>query len=98
MIYTYDSIISWSTQIPLLNILWQSFVFTHLLMTASTILILDEPTNDTAMALDKMKQLRVIMYLMPLMFVFQRIVSHRATYYYFYQYYHFTMQWEYKIK
>ena len=70
---TYDSIISWSTQIPLISTFFGNHLslFT-LLMTASTVLYtwMNQQMTPQTGSTDQMKQLRVIMYLMPLMFMF----------------------------
>ena len=95
---TYDSIISWSTEIPLIS----TFFGNHLslftvLMTASTILYTwmnQQMTPSTGNA-DQMKQMRVIMYLMPLMFMFVlNSYPSGLTYYYFLSnIVTFSMQW-----
>ena len=68
---TYDSIISWSTEIPLISTFFGNHLslFT-LLMTASTILYtwMNQQMTPQTGSNEQMKQMRVIMYLMPLMF------------------------------
>lgn len=95
---TYDSIISWSTQIPLISTFFGNHLslFT-LLMTASTILYtwMNQQMTPQTGSTDQMKQLRVIMYLMPLMFMFVlNSFPSGLTYYYFLSnIITFTMQW-----
>ena len=95
---TYDSIISWSTQIPLISAFFGNHLslFT-LLMTASTILYtwMNQQMTPQTGSTDQMKQLRVIMYLMPLMFMFVlNSFPSGLTYYYFLSnIITFTMQW-----
>ena len=95
---TYDSIISWSTQIPLISTVFGNHLslFT-LLMTASTILYtwMNQQMTPQTGSTDQMKQLRVIMYLMPLMFMFVlNSFPSGLTYYYFLSnIITFTMQW-----
>ncbi len=95
---TYDSIISWSTQIPLISTFFGNHLslFT-LLMTASTILYtwMNQQMTPQTGSTEQMKQLRVIMYLMPLMFMFVlNSFPSGLTYYYFLSnIITFTMQW-----
>ncbi|MDC1021961.1 membrane protein insertase YidC [Schleiferiaceae bacterium] len=95
---TYDSIISWSTQIPLISTFFGNHLslFT-LLMTASTILYtwMNQQMTPQTGSSDQMKQLRVIMYLMPLMFMFVlNSFPSGLTYYYFLSnIITFAMQW-----
>ncbi|MEC8458596.1 MAG: membrane protein insertase YidC [Bacteroidota bacterium] len=95
---TYDSIISWSTQIPLISTFFGNHLslFT-LLMTASTILYtwMNQQMTPQTGSTDQMKQLRVIMYIMPLMFMFVlNSFPSGLTYYYFLSnIITFTMQW-----
>ena len=95
---TYDSIISWSIQIPLISTFFGNHLslFT-LLMTASTILYtwMNQQMTPQTGSTDQMKQLRVIMYLMPLMFMFVlNSFPSGLTYYYFLSnIITFTMQW-----
>ena len=95
---TYDSIISWSTQIPLISTFFGNHLsFFTLLMTASTILYtwMNQQMTPQTGSTDQMKQLRVIMYLMPLMFMFVlNSFPSGLTYYYFLSnIITFTMQW-----
>ena len=95
---TYDSIISWSTQIPLISTFFGNHLsLLTLLMTASTILYtwMNQQMTPQTGSTDQMKQLRVIMYLMPLMFMFVlNSFPSGLTYYYFLSnIITFTMQW-----
>ncbi len=95
---TYDSIISWSTEIPLISTFFGNHLslFT-LLMTASTILYtwMNQQMTPQTGSNEQMKQMRVIMYLMPLMFMFVlNSFPSGLTYYYFLSnIVTFTMQW-----
>jgi YidC/Oxa1 family membrane protein insertase len=95
---TYDSIISWGGNIPLIS----TFFGNHLslftvLMTGSTILYtwMNQQMTPTTGNADQMKQMRVIMYLMPLMFMFVlNSYPSGLTYYYFLSnIVTFAMQW-----
>jgi len=95
---TYDSIISWSTHIPLISTFFGNHLslFT-LLMTASTILYtwMNQQMTPQTGSNEQMKQMRVIMYLMPLMFMFVlNSFPSGLTYYYFLSnIVTFSMQW-----
>lgn len=95
---TYDSIISWSTEIPLISTFFGNHLslFT-LLMTASTILYtwMNQQMTPQTGSNEQMKQMRVIMYLMPLMFMFVlNSFPSGLTYYYFLSnIVTFSMQW-----
>ena len=84
---TYDALISWESHIPILSTLYGNHIsiFT-LLMTASTILYTRMNQSMTASTGNaaQMKQMQIIMYLMPLIFMFV-LNSYPAglTYYYF---------------
>lgn len=84
---TYDALITWDAQIPILSSLYGNHIsiFT-LLMTASTILYTRMNQSMTASSgnATQMKQMQIIMYLMPLIFMFV-LNSYPAglTYYYF---------------
>lgn len=84
---TYDALISWESHIPILSTLYGNHIsiFT-LLMTGSTILYTRMNQSMTASTgnAEQMKQMQVIMYLMPLIFMFV-LNSYPAglTYYYF---------------
>ena len=95
---TYDSIISWTTEIPLISTFFGNHLslFT-LLMTASTILYtwMNQQMTPQTGSNEQMKQMRVIMYLMPLMFMFVlNSFPSGLTYYYFLSnIITFSMQW-----
>ena len=95
---TYDSIISWSTEIPLISTFFGNHLslFT-LLMTVSTILYtwMNQQMTPQTGSSEQMKQMRVIMYLMPLMFMFVlNSFPSGLTYYYFLSnIITFSMQW-----
>jgi YidC/Oxa1 family membrane protein insertase len=84
---TYDALISWDQHIPLISSFYGNHIsiFT-LLMTASTILYtrMNQQMTAGTGSSEQMKQMQVIMYLMPLMFMFV-LNSYPAglTYYYF---------------
>ena len=95
---TYDSVISWSTEIPLISTFFGNHLslFT-LLMTASTILYtwMNQQMTPQTGSNEQMKQMRTIMYLMPLMFMFVlNSFPSGLTYYYFVSnIVTFAMQW-----
>ena len=95
---TYDSIVSWSTEIPLISTFFGNHLslFT-LLMTVSTILYtwMNQQMTPQTGSSEQMKQMRVIMYLMPLMFMFVlNSFPSGLTYYYFLSnIITFSMQW-----
>lgn len=95
---TYDSIVSWSTEIPLISTFFGNHLslFT-LLMTVSTILYtwMNQQMTPQTGSSEQMKQMRVIMYLMPLMFMFVlNSFPSGLTYYYFLSNITtFSMQW-----
>lgn len=84
---TYDALISWESDIPILSTLFGNHIsiFT-LLMTGSTILYtrMNQSMSASTGNSGQMKQMQVIMYLMPLIFMFV-LNSYPAglTYYYF---------------
>ena len=84
---TYDALISWDQQIPLISSFYGNHIsiFT-LLMTASTILYtrMNQQMTAGTGSSEQMKQMQIIMYVMPLMFMFV-LNSYPAglTYYYF---------------
>ena len=84
---TYDALISWDSDIPILSTLFGNHIsiFT-LLMTGSTILYtrMNQSMSASTGSSGQMKQMQVIMYLMPLIFMFV-LNSYPAglTYYYF---------------
>jgi YidC/Oxa1 family membrane protein insertase len=84
---TYDALISWESHIPILSTLYGNHIsiFT-LLMTGSTILYtrMNQSMTASTGSAEQMKQMQVIMYLMPLIFMFV-LNSYPAglTYYYF---------------
>ena len=84
---TYDALISWESHIPILSTLYGNHIsiFT-LLMTGSTILYtrMNQSMTVSTGSAEQMKQMQVIMYLMPLIFMFV-LNSYPAglTYYYF---------------
>lgn len=80
---TYDSILSWEAQIPILSSLYGNHVslFT-LLMTIST--IIQMKMSDTAGSTQQMPGMKSMMYIMPVMFMFiLNNFSAGLTYYYF---------------
>ena len=95
---TYDSVISWSAEIPLISTFFGNHLslFT-LLMTASTILYtwMNQQMTPQTGSNEQMKQMRTIMYLMPLMFMFVlNSFPSGLTYYYFVSnIVTFAMQW-----
>jgi len=84
---TYDALISWDAHIPILSSLYGNHIsiFT-LLMTGSTILYtrMNQQMSPSTGNAAQMKQMQIIMYVMPLMFMFV-LNSYPAglTYYYF---------------
>ena len=95
---TYDALISWDQHIPLLSTFYGNHIsiFT-LLMTASTILYtrMNQQMTAGTGSSEQMKQMQIIMYVMPLMFMFV-LNSYPAglTYYYFLSnIVTFSMQW-----
>lgn len=84
---TYDALISWDQHIPLISTFYGNHIsiFT-LLMTASTILYtrMNQQMTAGTGSSEQMKQMQIIMYVMPLMFMFV-LNSYPAglTYYYF---------------
>ncbi len=81
----YDSIASWSGNIPLISSTFGNHIslFT-LLMTATTLFQMWQNNKMTAGSNDQMKQMQVIMYIMPVMFLF--VLNSYASglnYYYF---------------
>ena len=95
---TYDALISWDQHIPLISTFYGNHIsiFT-LLMTASTILYtrMNQQMTAGTGSSEQMKQMQVIMYVMPLMFMFV-LNSYPAglTYYYFLSnIVTFSMQW-----
>jgi YidC/Oxa1 family membrane protein insertase len=95
---TYDALISWDQQIPLISSFYGNHIsiFT-LLMTASTILYtrMNQQMTAGTGSSEQMKQMQIIMYVMPLMFMFV-LNSYPAglTYYYFLSnIVTFSMQW-----
>lgn len=95
---TFDDLISWDSYIPILNTLFGNHIslFT-LLMTGSTILYtrMNQSMSASTGNSSQMKQMQVIMYLMPLIFMFV-LNSYPAglTYYYFLSnIVTFSMQW-----
>jgi len=84
---TYDALISWDAHIPILSSLYGNHIsiFT-LLMTGSTILYtrMNQQMSPSTGNAAQMKQMQIIMYVMPLMFMFM-LNSYPAglTYYYF---------------
>ncbi|MBN2481418.1 MAG: membrane protein insertase YidC [Bacteroidales bacterium] len=80
---TYDSILSWEAQIPILSNIYGNHIslFT-LLMTVSTILSMK--MNDTSASSQQMPGMKTMMYIMPVMFMFiLNNFSAGLTYYYF---------------
>ena len=95
---TYDALISWDQHIPLISTFYGNHIsiFT-LLMTASTILYtrMNQQMTAGTGSSEQMKQMQIIMYVMPLMFMFV-LNSYPAglTYYYFLSnIVTFSMQW-----
>ena len=95
---TYDALISWDQHIPLISTFYGNHIsiFT-LLMTASTILYtrMNQQMTAGTGSSEQMKQMQIIMYVMPLMFMFV-LNSYPAglTYYYFLSnIVTFAMQW-----
>ena len=95
---TYDALISWDQHIPLISTFYGNHIsiFT-LLMTASTILYtrMNQQITAGTGSSEQMKQMQIIMYVMPLMFMFV-LNSYPAglTYYYFLSnIVTFSMQW-----
>lgn len=95
---TYDALISWDQHIPLISSFYGNHIsiFT-LLMTASTILYtrMNQQMTAGTGSSEQMKQMQIIMYVMPLMFMFV-LNSYPAglTYYYFLSnIITFAMQW-----
>lgn len=95
---TYDALISWDQHIPLISSFYGNHIsiFT-LLMTASTILYtrMNQQMTAGTGSSEQMKQMQIIMYVMPLMFMFV-LNSYPAglTYYYFLSnIVTFAMQW-----
>lgn len=81
---TYDSIISWSTHIPILSNIYGNHVslFT-LLMTVTTILSI-RMNNEASASSTQMPGMKTMMYIMPVMFMFfLNNFSAALTYYYF---------------
>jgi len=81
---SYDSIYSWTTQIPLLSTFYGNHIslFT-LLMTASTLLY-TKMQNEMSMSSTQMPGMKTMMYLMPIMFLFfLNSYASGLTYYYF---------------
>ena len=95
---TYDALIAWDQHIPLISTFYGNHIsiFT-LLMTASTILYtrMNQQMTAGTGSSEQMKQMQIIMYVMPLMFMFV-LNSYPAglTYYYFLSnIVTFSMQW-----
>ncbi len=81
---TYDSIFSWTTQIPLISQFYGNHVslFT-ILMTVSTLLSM-KMSNQMQMSETQMPGMKTMMYIMPVMFMFVlNSFSAGLTYYYF---------------
>lgn len=80
---TYDSILTWEAQIPIISNIYGNHIslFT-LLMTVSTILSMK--MNDTSASSQQMPGMKTMMYIMPVMFMFiLNNFSAGLTYYYF---------------
>ncbi|MBN1159249.1 MAG: membrane protein insertase YidC [Bacteroidales bacterium] len=80
---TYDAILSWDAQIPIISSIYGNHIslFT-LLMTVSTILSMK--MNDTSGSSQQMPGMKTMMYIMPVMFMFiLNNFSAGLTYYYF---------------
>jgi YidC/Oxa1 family membrane protein insertase len=76
---TYDPILTWSTNIPLLGDHLSLF---NLLMTISTIISMK--MSDTSASTQQMPGMKTMMYIMPVMFLFMlNNLSSGLTYYYF---------------
>ena len=81
---SYDSIVSWTTQIPLLSTFYGNHVSLFALLMAASNLIYTKMNNDMMGSTQSMPGMKTMMYIMPIMFLgFLNSYSSALNYYYF---------------